>query len=255
MNASVAEVQPAAAAIRPKLSRDDWTMRAFMGVIALYLLVALAFPLYVMLSKSFEIYSFRLDRIEFQVDKGEGWGETLNALELGEQLGVVDRARLVTSADGRLPATQIFPDFSFRAPTLYRIRNTAETDGGFVVGGEVFRGTDWVELPSSRFRRAQIRPAQSHGFGNFLAYFSTPALFASIYNSLLIATVSTLVTVGLAFAFAYALTRSCMPFKGAFRAISMVPILVPSLLAGIGLIYLFGKQSLVLKVAEWAFAT
>ena len=40
--------------IRPKASRDDWQMRAFMLVIGLYLLVALAFPLYAMLSKSFQ---------------------------------------------------------------------------------------------------------------------------------------------------------------------------------------------------------
>ena len=57
-------------------------------------------------------------------------------------------------------------------------------------------------------------------------------MFGSIYNSLLIATVSTLVTVTLAFLYAYALTRSCMRFKGAFKIIAMVPILVPSLLAG-----------------------
>ena len=40
--------------VKPKSSRDDWTMRAFMGVIGLYLIVALAMPLYTMLSKSVE---------------------------------------------------------------------------------------------------------------------------------------------------------------------------------------------------------
>ena len=40
--------------VRPKVGRDDWMMRAFMGVIALYLLATLAFPLYTMFSKSFE---------------------------------------------------------------------------------------------------------------------------------------------------------------------------------------------------------
>ena len=40
--------------VRPKVGRDDWMMRAFMGVIALYLLATLVLPLYTMLSKSFE---------------------------------------------------------------------------------------------------------------------------------------------------------------------------------------------------------
>ena len=62
-------------------------MRAFMAVIGLYLLVALAFPLYAMLSKSFETYAFELrtaDRVPGHPDgEGEGWGETLNAIRPG----------------------------------------------------------------------------------------------------------------------------------------------------------------------------
>ncbi|MDH3919969.1 MAG: putative 2-aminoethylphosphonate ABC transporter permease subunit [Rhodospirillales bacterium] len=250
---STAQAVGRGSVVRPKVGRDDWIMRAYMLVIVLYLLVALAFPLYVMLSKSFETYAFRFDTVEFQVDRGEGWGETLNAMALGEGLGIVDPGTLVTTSDGRFPATSFFPDFSFRAKTLYRIRNTKEGSGGFLVKGRPATGTDWFELTSGEFRRVQIRPSQATGTGNYLSYFSTPALFTSIYNSLMIAVISTIVTVTLAFLYAYALTRSCMRFKGAFKMIAMVPILVPSLLAGIGLIYLFGKQSLVLKVAEWAF--
>ena len=40
--------------IKHKISRDDLQMRLFMGVIALYLLVAVAFPLYAILSKSLD---------------------------------------------------------------------------------------------------------------------------------------------------------------------------------------------------------
>jgi iron(III) transport system permease protein len=94
--------------VKPKSSRDDWTMRAFMGVIGIYLIVALALPLYAMLSKSLE-----------------------------------------------------------------------DHDGVFI------------------------------GFANFIEYFSTPALAYSINNSLFIAVITTIITVTLAFTFAYALTRSC----------------------------------------------
>ena len=83
------------------------------------------------------------------------------------------------------------------------------------------------------------------GFANFVEYFSNPALTYSINNSLFVATITTLITVSLAFTLAYALTRSCMPFKWFFRSVAMVPILVPSLLPGIALIYLFGRQGII----------
>ena len=46
----------------------------------------------------------------------------------------------------------------------------------------------------------------------------------------------------LAFTFAYALTRSCMPLKGTFRVIALMPILAPSLLSAISFIHWFGNQ-------------
>ena len=249
--ASIAQDVPAR--VRPKLGRDDWAMRGLIIAIGLYLVVTLALPLYAMMSKSFEIYAFQPDRIEFQVDEGQGWGPVINALERGEELGVLSRDDLITTADGRMQATRFFPDFSFLAETRYRIRNTQPTKGGFMIRGEQVTHDEWVEYSSADFRRVTLRPAQSKGLGNYLTYFSTPALFSSIENSLMIAVISTVVTVTLAFGFAYAMTRSCMRFKGAFKMIAMVPILVPSLLPGIALVYLFGKQSLVLKVLEWLF--
>ena len=133
-----------AAAIRPKVGRDDWAMRGFMIVIAVYLLVTLALPLVTMLAKSFQ-----------------------------------------------------------------------DHDGGFI------------------------------GLTNYGEYFGTPALAYSINNSLYVAFLTTAITVSIAFVFAYALTRSCMPLKGLFRSIAMIPILVPSLLPGIALVYLFGNQGLI----------
>jgi len=86
---------------------------------------------------------------------------------------------------------------------------------------------------------------------NFVSYAKTPALLGSLWNSLWVSTVVTLVTIPLAFGFAYALTRSCMPAKGALRALTLVPLLAPSLLSAISLIYWFGNQG-VLKNAMHA---
>jgi iron(III) transport system permease protein len=134
----------AAPAVRAEVGRDAWIMRGGMVLIGLFLVVALAIPLGVMLAKSFQ--------------------------------------------DGR---------------------------GAFV------------------------------GLANYLRYFQTPALARSIYNSFFVAVVSTAVTVPLAFVYAYALTRSRMPLRGLFKTIALVPILVPSMLPGIALVYLFGNQGVV----------
>lgn len=79
-------------------------------------------------------------------------------------------------------------------------------------------------------------------FDNFIEYAKTPALLESLWNSLWVSTAVTLVTVPLAFGFAYALTRSCMQYKALFRGITLIPLLAPSLLSAISLIYWFGNQ-------------
>jgi iron(III) transport system permease protein len=83
------------------------------------------------------------------------------------------------------------------------------------------------------------------GLANFATYVSTPSLVASIWNSVWTAAVTTLIVVPLAFGYAYALTRSCIPFKAVFRALMLLPILAPSLLPALALIYLFGNQGLL----------
>lgn len=80
------------------------------------------------------------------------------------------------------------------------------------------------------------------GLKNFIAYAQTPALLESLWNSLWVSSLVTAVTVPLAFGFAYALTRSCMPLKPLFRGITLIPLLAPSLLSAISLIYWFGNQ-------------
>jgi iron(III) transport system permease protein len=80
------------------------------------------------------------------------------------------------------------------------------------------------------------------GLANFAAYFATPAFARSAVNTLVFAGLTTAITVPLAFLFAYAIQRSCIPFKGLWRGIALLPILAPSMLAALSFIYLFGNQ-------------
>ena len=86
------------------------------------------------------------------------------------------------------------------------------------------------------------------GLSNYFSYFQTPALVYSIKNSLFVGIITTLITVTIAFILAYGFTRSRMRGKPLFKTIAMIPILVPSLLPGIALIYLFGRQGVI----NWA---
>lgn len=85
------------------------------------------------------------------------------------------------------------------------------------------------------------------GLMQFREYFATPALRSSIWNTLWVALVVTAITVPLAFVYAYALTRSCMPGKIVFRVIALTPILAPSLMSAISFIQWFGNQG----AAKW----
>ena len=99
----------------------------------------------------------------------------------------------------------------------------------------------WALLSKS-FQNAD---GQFIGFANYIRYFSTPALFNSIFNSLWVAVISTSIVIPLAYLYAFALTRSRMKFKGLFYAAALLPLFAPSLLSAISLIYLFGNQGLL----------
>jgi iron(III) transport system permease protein len=80
------------------------------------------------------------------------------------------------------------------------------------------------------------------GLANYARYFSTPVLVASLWNSVWIAGLTTVIVVVLAFGYAYALTRTCMPAKGLWTALALLPLFAPSLLPAISFIYIFGNQ-------------
>ena len=82
------------------------------------------------------------------------------------------------------------------------------------------------------------------GLANFTSYLASPSLLSSLWHSVWVSAMVTVVTLPLAFGFAYALSRSCMPAKGVFRTIALIPLLAPSLLSALSLIYWFGNQGI-----------
>lgn len=237
---------PAGRALRPQVSSDDIIKRGLMVVISLYLLVALAAPLYVLLSKSVTTYHFDLDAFEIQRsdETGANFGPAKTAAALNAETHAITPEQLDAGSGDRLSVTGLFPDFSFRSPVKYRIRGM-DSAASYLVGSELHRGTEWLELDSNTFRRVSLRPSTATGLDNFVSYFSTPSLTQAIYNSVLMGVITTVLVIAIAFGLAYALNRSQMRLKGFFRLVTTIPILVPSLLPGIALVYLFGNQGLL----------
>jgi iron(III) transport system permease protein len=77
---------------------------------------------------------------------------------------------------------------------------------------------------------------------NYVRYFATPTLVASLGNSAWVAVLATAIVVPAAFLYAYALTRTCLAAKGLFMAVALLPLFAPSLLSAISFIYIFGNQ-------------
>lgn len=86
------------------------------------------------------------------------------------------------------------------------------------------------------------------GLGNYHYYFTTPALFQSVGNSFFVAGTSAGIVTVLAFIYAFALTRTAMPFKGFFKVMAFIPLLSPSVVKAIALVYWFGNQGVLKEV-------
>ncbi len=99
-----------------------------------------------------------------------------------------------------------------------------------------------LPLATILVKSAQNADGEFVGVANFASYLGSPSLLQSLWHSVWVSLVVTAVAVPLAFGFAYALARSCMPAKGLYRTIALVPLLAPSLLSAISLIYWFGNQ-------------
>ncbi|MBA3253970.1 MAG: putative 2-aminoethylphosphonate ABC transporter permease subunit [Pseudomonadota bacterium] len=112
-----------------------------------------------------------------------------------------------------------------------------------------------VPLAMILVRSVEGRAGEFVGLANFMQYVQSPSLAQSTRNTLTFAALTTLTTVPLAFLFAYAIQRSCIPAKGVWRNLAMIPILAPSLLAAISFIYLFGNQGAFKFMLGWVGLT
>jgi len=80
---------------------------------------------------------------------------------------------------------------------------------------------------------------------NFYKYFTTAYTLNALWHSLYISIVTTVFVTIITFLFAYALTRTTIKGKTIFRSIIMMPLIAPSIMQALALIYLFGRNGLI----------
>ena len=91
------------------------------------------------------------------------------------------------------------------------------------------------------------------GMENFTNYIGTRGFKVSLFNSLKVSTVATLIAMILAFIYAYAVNRTNIKCKSLFHWIALFPLFAPTMTHGIALIYLFGKKGLLTNALNLNF--
>ncbi|MGL5868282.1 ABC transporter permease subunit, partial [Clostridium chrysemydis] len=83
------------------------------------------------------------------------------------------------------------------------------------------------------------------GIKNFKDYFTTPALLSSFKHSVTVSVIASVITIAIAFIFAYGIERSNIKFKKILRFIALLPLFIPTMTHAIALIYLIGENGII----------
>jgi iron(III) transport system permease protein len=221
----------------------DRTAGLLAAVVIVYLAATLALPLAAIVLKSFETYAFNLEavEIEFFAD-GEGWKNRKTAAQWALEIDEPINGGARPGERTRLALSELLPKSARRGVEKFRVRDLSAKGGLILYEGALSASRRWIEFDRRELRAVLLRPQGGMSAANYAEYLRSPALRHSAANSIFVSLATTLIVIPLAFFFALAIARSRAPFKPFFRFVALAPILVPSLLPGLGLVYLFGKQ-------------
>lgn len=230
---------------KPKMARDEIAQRGLVLIVIAYLFVGLVLPIGTVFIKAAEEYVFSPAQVEIAFQRDGAWEEPRTLQSWLDETGEDINDGLRPSERTRAQIVNIIPKPARRGVDLFRITDTSSSGGLILYDSKFSAAGETIEVERRRIGRVQVRPQVTYGLGNFSYYFGSATLTTSIFNSILIALIVVAIVVPLAFGFAYGLTRTYMPAKGVFRLIATIPVLVPSLLPALGLVYLFGNQGLI----------
>lgn len=103
----------------------------------------------------------------------------------------------------------------------------------------------FILYPLVAILRKSFETPAGVGLGNYVRYFGQPKFVQLVWNTVAVSITAAVVTIVLAYAFAYALHRAVLPGRGVLRLIALVPLFAPSLVQAMGLVFLFGRNGLI----------
>ncbi|MCX7323021.1 MAG: ABC transporter permease subunit [Hyphomicrobiales bacterium] len=100
-------------------------------------------------------------------------------------------------------------------------------------------------LPLVAILSKSLATSDGIGFGNYLRIIGTRRFADLVINSVVMSGLASLITVALAFVFAYATQRCRLPGRELLTLIAMLPLFAPSLVQAQGLVLLLGRNGLL----------
>ncbi|SMC25870.1 iron(III) transport system permease protein [Andreprevotia lacus DSM 23236] len=135
------------------------------------------------------------------------------------------------------------PGFAAAQPPVERSQRVA----GVLAWGAALLLLAFLALPLVAILGKAVTNQQGGfvGIDQFVEIAGGAHFWHAVANSMAVSVTSAIIVLPLAYVFATALTRTCMPLKPLFRGLALIPLLAPSLLPGIALVYLFGNQGVL----------
>ena len=103
----------------------------------------------------------------------------------------------------------------------------------------------FVVVPLGAILRLSFVTPEGIGLGNYAREFANPKFARIVGASFAVSITTTLITLVLAYGFAFALRRTAMPLRRTCGAIALLPLYAPSLVQALGILFLFGRNGIV----------
>jgi iron(III) transport system permease protein len=103
----------------------------------------------------------------------------------------------------------------------------------------------FVLYPLVAILRKSVEGPGGVGLAHYVRYFGQPKFVQVLWNTFAVSITAAVVTIVLAYAFAYALHRAVLPGRAVLRLIALLPLFAPSLVQAMGLVFLLGRNGLV----------
>jgi iron(III) transport system permease protein len=103
----------------------------------------------------------------------------------------------------------------------------------------------FVLVPLFAILRLSVVTPDGIGLANYARELGSPKFLHVLRNSFAVAITTTVISVVLAYGFAYALRRTAMPLKRVCGAIALLPLYAPSLVQALGILFLLGRNGIL----------